>query len=192
MAFSYEGRLSFGFEYGNFWENRTDDGIDFKTYISSPGIALSSFHFWDNFGFFFNNSFLFPNNIETNIDGYDYGFMYNFIIGPAFKIAFTPKMDMALGVGFSLGPVVGEPTTLFNVGMGGNICVSYFINKFVYISIGSTLSYHFWNLSSTGTGTYDYEGDEIDRSVYSKNYSMFGVRPYIGMGFSLSFGKDKR
>jgi hypothetical protein len=157
--------------------------------MGSPGVDLSSFHFWDNFGFFFNNSFLFPSNIKTNIDGYNYGFMYNFIIGPAYKITFTPKMDMTLGVGFSLGPVVGEPTTLFNVGIGGDIGISYFLNKYVYINIGSVLSYHFWNRSSTDTGTYDQEGDEIDISEYSKNYNMFGVRPYIRMGFSLSFRK---
>jgi hypothetical protein len=88
--------------------------------------------------------------------------------------------------------VAGKPTTLFSVGIGGDIGISYFLNKYVYINVGSVLSYHFWNHSSTGTGTYDPEGDEIDISEYSKNYSMFGVRPYIRMGFSLSFGKDKR
>jgi hypothetical protein len=40
-AFSYEGRLSFGFEYGNFWENRTDSGADFETYMGSPGVDLA-------------------------------------------------------------------------------------------------------------------------------------------------------
>jgi hypothetical protein len=38
---SYETRIAFGFEYGNFFENRTDAGIDIETYLGSPGMHLS-------------------------------------------------------------------------------------------------------------------------------------------------------
>jgi hypothetical protein len=188
MVFSNDNRLSIGFEYGNFFEKRTDDGINIETYMGSPGFNLGFFHLWDNFGFFHIHSFLFPNNISSNIDGYDYFFQYNFIIGPAFKIPFTEKFDMTLGIGFSLGPTVGEQNNsinLLNMGIGGDIGCSYFFNKMVYINIGSIFSYHFLNITSTGTGTYDDEGDENEIAKLSKNYNLAGVRPYIRIGMLL-------
>jgi hypothetical protein len=189
----FEGRLSFGFEFGNTFEKRTDGGIDIETYLSSPGIDLSGYLLWNNFGFFFNNSFLFPNLITTNIDGYDYFFQYNFIIGPAFKIGFTEKLDMTLGLGFSLGPTVGKyndnSLSLFNVGIGGDIGLSYFINKSVYINIGSILSYHFFNMTNSDTGEYEIDSDgdreEIENVERSKNYNSAGIRPYIRIGWRI-------
>ena len=133
MLFSSENRLSMGFEYGSFFENRTDDGIGIETYRGSPGINFSAYHLWENFGFFHSHSFLFPNKVSTNIDGYEYFFEYNLVIGPAFKIAFTEKMDMNFGFGFGLSPIVGElhnkTLTQFNLGIGGDIGFSYLFNK---------------------------------------------------------------
>ena len=51
MVFSNENRLSMGFEYGNFFEKRTDSGVDIETYRGSPGFDFSGYHLWDNFGF---------------------------------------------------------------------------------------------------------------------------------------------
>jgi hypothetical protein len=185
-VFSYEGRFSVGFVYGNFFERRTDAGIDLDTYMGSPGLELSFYHFWDNLGFFHINSFLFPSNIKTNIVGYDYFFQYIFIIGPAFKITFTEKLDMTLGFGFSLGPTVGKPSSMFNMGIGGDIGISFFLNTAVYINIGSMFSNHFVNFSSLGNGTYDRDGDENKDTVRSSNYNLFGVRPYIRIGWSIN------
>lgn len=193
MLFSSENRLSMGFEYGSFFENRTDDGIGIETYRGSPGINFSAYHLWENFGFFHSHSFLFPNKVSTNIDGYEYFFEYNLVIGPAFKIAFTEKMDMNFGFGFGLSPIVGElhnkTLTQFNLGIGGDIGFSYLFNKMFYINVGSMFSYHFANITSLGTGTYevDRNGDreEIKDREWSRNYNMAGVRPYIRIGLSL-------
>lgn len=192
-AFSFESRLSFGFEFGNTFETRTDRGIDIETYMGSPGVDLSGYYFWDNIGFFINNSFLFPNIVKTNIDVYDYFFQYNFIIGPAFKIRFNEKTDMTLGLGFSLGPTIGENNnismSLFNLGIAGDIGLNYFINKIVYISIGSIFSYHFFNVTKTDTGEYILDGDGDREYNYdikrSKSYNSVGIRPYIKIGWRI-------
>ena len=185
-VFSYEGRFSFGIEYGFFFEKKTDAGIDIETEMGSFGLDLSFYHFWDNFGLFHINSFLFPTYIKSNPDGYDYFFQYNFIIGPAFKITFTEKLDMTLGLGLSLGPIVGKPSSMFNMGIGGDIGVSYSLNKVVYINAGSIFSNHFFNISTIGNGTYDNDGDENKDTVRSSNYNFFGVRPYIRIGWTIN------
>jgi hypothetical protein len=185
-VFSYEGRFSVGFEYGNFFEKRTDAGIDFDIYMGSPGLELSFYHFWDNMGFFHTNSVLFPSNIRINVDGYDYFFQYIFMIGPAYKITFSEKLDLAFGFGFSLGPTVGTPVSMFNLGIGGDIGITYFLNKVTYINIGSIISNHFVNFSSIGNGTYDSDGDENKDAVRSRNYNLFGLRPYIRIGWSIN------
>jgi hypothetical protein len=186
MVFPNDTRLSLGFEYDNFFEKRTDGGIDIETYLGSPGLYFSAYHLWDSFGFFHNHSFIFPNNITTNIDGYDYFFKYNFMMGPAYKITFTEKFDMTLGLGFSFGPTVGEinnkALSQFSMGTGGDIGFSLFLNKMAYINIGSMFSYLFVNITSAGTGTSDDEGSEDEKIEWSKKYNMTGIRPYIKIG----------
>ena len=153
---------------------------------ASIGLDFCAYHLWDNFGFFQNHSFLFPNNIIANRDEYHYFFQYNFIIGPAFRIPFTKTVDMTLGPGLSFGPIIGEHNSRslsqFNLGIGGDAGVSFFVNKMMYVTIGSLFSYLFVNTTSTGTGKYDDEGDEITTRKWSKNYNMAGVRPYIRIG----------
>jgi hypothetical protein len=114
-------------------------------------------------------------------------------VGPAYKIEFTEKTDMTFGIGFSLGPTIGKlidkEFAQFSIGIGGDIGVSFFLNKMIYINIGSIFSYHFANLTSMDTGEYtvddDGDRDEISNTEWSENYSMFGVRPYIRFGIKL-------
>jgi hypothetical protein len=190
LAFSMENRISLGFEYGNFFEKSTDDGVNIKQYLGAPGLDLNFYHLWDNMGFFHHYSFLFPNTVSSNVDGYEYFFRFNFMMGPAYKIAFTEKIDMTLGIGFSLGPTTGElhdmGFTQFSIGVGGNIGVSFFVNKRAYVSIGSVFSYHFANVTSIKTGRYtvddDGDRDEIRDKKWSGNYSMVGIKPFIRFG----------
>jgi len=190
---SMENRLSLGFGYGNFFEKSTDNGIDDEKYVGAPGLDLHFYHLWDNLGFFHHHSFLFPNNVSSNVGGYDYFFRYNFIVGPAYKIEFTEKIDMTLGIGFSLGPTTGElhdkAFTQFSIGIGGDIGVSFFLNRMAYINIGGIFSYHFANVTSTDTGRYevdeDGDRDEIRDTKWSDNYNMGGVKPYLRFGIKL-------
>jgi hypothetical protein len=100
---------------------------------------------------------------------------------------------MNLGIGFSLGPVTGEfnnkRLTQFNLGIGGDAGVSFFINKMMYIKAGCLVSYHFFNITNIDTGEYkiDDDGDreEVEDVERSKNYNMAGIRPYIKIGILL-------
>jgi hypothetical protein len=65
---------------GLFLKKGRTGGIGIETYKGSPEIDFCAYPLWNNFGFFHNHLFLFPNNITANIDGYDYFFQYNFII----------------------------------------------------------------------------------------------------------------
>jgi hypothetical protein len=192
-AFSMENRLALGFEYGNFFENSTDSGVDINKYVGSPGLNTSFYHLWDNLGFFHSYSYLFPITVSSNAGSYEYFFRFNFIIGPAYKIDFTEKIDMTLGLGFSLGPTIGELNnrafSQFSMGIGGDIGVSFSLNEIAYINIGSIFSYHFSNVVLIGTGIYevdeDGDRDEINNTEWSDNYSMIGVRPYIRFGIKI-------
>jgi hypothetical protein len=199
VAFSMENRLALGFEYGNFFENSTDSGVDINKYVGSPGINMSFYHLWDNLGFFHSYSYLFPITVSSNVGKYEYFFRFNFMVGPAYKIAFTEKIDMNLGIGFSLGPTIGELNnrvfSQFSMGIGGDAGVSFFLNKMAYINIGGIFTYHFANITRMGTGNYvvdeDGDRDEIKNTAWSDNYSMLGVRPYIRFGIKLDFPRVK-
>jgi hypothetical protein len=96
---------------------------------------------------------------------------------------------MTLGLGFTMGPITGKinnkDLTQFNMGIGGDIGLSFFANKNIYINIGSLFSYHFLNTTSIANGTYDEDGDENKTTEWSNNYNMAGVRPYIRIGILL-------
>jgi hypothetical protein len=183
MAFSHEGWLSFGAGYGNLFENNLENSI----YIGSPGFDFYQYHFWNNFGFFVDLNFSVP--AIVNNDRYTYYFQFGNIVGPAFNIDITERAKIKLGLGFSYQVMVGKyndnSLTDFNLGIGGDINFAYIINKLVYINIGTTVNYHFGNIETIGTGTYDEEGDENETSEWTKNYSMIGLRPYIGIGLLL-------
>jgi hypothetical protein len=188
-----ENRLSLGFGYGNFFEKSTDGGVKINQYIGSPGLDLNFYHLWDNLGFFHHYSFQFPNTVSSNVDGYEYFFRFNFMMGPAYKITLTEKIDMILGIGFSLGPTTGElhdkAFRQFSIGLGGDVGVSFFLNRRAYVSIGSNFSYHFANVTSIDTGRYEIDNDgdrdEIRDTKWSGNYSMFGIKPFIRFGIKL-------
>ena len=187
MAFSHEGWLSFNAGYGNSFENNSENSI----YIGNPGFDFNQYHFWNNFGFFVDLSFSVP--AVVNDDRYTYYFQFGNIIGPAFNINITERMKIKLGLGFSYQVMAGEyngnSLTNFNLGIGGDANFAYIINKLVYINIGTTVNYHFSNVATIGTGTYYYDedGDREENKIvkWTKNYSMIGLRPYIGIGLLL-------
>jgi hypothetical protein len=56
------------------------------------------------------------------------------------------------------------------------------VNKTAYVEMGSLFNYHFGNITRTGTGRHDDDGDEIKDTGWSSNYNMGGIRPYIRAG----------
>ena len=102
-------------------------------------------------------------------------------------------------MGFSMGPIAGEwydsnknkyrPLSQFNIGAGGDVGFYFFVSEKIYINAGSLFTYHFGNVTSIGTGEYridkDWEKEEIKDTRWSKNYSMYGLQPYITIGIRL-------
>ena len=180
LVFSYESWLATGFSYGNFFEKETVSANTVNSYIGAPGLDIDNFQMWNDFGFFINISFLFPNNVNIDDDAYNYIFQLGYIIGPAFKININEKMDIKLGFGFSSQQIYGKynNNSLFNInfGVGGDIGFVYIFNRLLFLDIGTVLNYQFANRAKIETSI----GENIE---WSKEYSMFGIRPYLRIGF---------
>jgi hypothetical protein len=182
-AFSYESWLQAGFGYGKYFEKIEIENQIVETYIGSPEFDISSFQFWENFGFFIDLSFSFPNTVDVNVDGYNYTFQFGFIVGPAFKFNLTERMKIKLGTGFSslltTGAYNGFSISNYNLGIGSDVGFLYTINDFVYIIVGTLAHYHFANNKNVTTQNSN------ENHEWSKNYSMIGIKPYIGIGFMI-------
>jgi hypothetical protein len=180
QAFSFESWFGAGFEYGNFFEKKQEAGSTIESYIGSPGIDMSSFQLWDNFGYFISLSFLFPNNIVMDDDACSFFFQFAYVLGPAFKFDINEKISIKTGFGFSSQLMRGEydHNSLMNInlGIGGDAGISYMVNHLINISMGAIVNYQFASLTSMDTAAGETK-------KWAKNYSMTGLRPYIRIGF---------
>jgi hypothetical protein len=78
----------------------------------------------------------------------------------------------------------------FNFGIGGDIGIKYDITHIVFINLGSVLTFDFASYTSLKSSVENTSG-------WSNNYFMFGLRPYICIGFNLyreseNLGKPKQ
>jgi hypothetical protein len=200
MAFSlHETWISTGFEFGNSIENSSDEGI---TYIGAPGFNLNAYGFSDkrNIGIFFHYSFLFPVIASGNGDIKDYDLQMEFIIGPGFRYNITENLKLQFGMGFdwmlvsamynqkdTAGDTIDFSKVAYNLGIGGDIGFKYDITDFFYINGGVTLSYMFFN--NTWLYSFQKTSNDVETRIriYDDNikgYSMFGIKPYICIGFN--------
>jgi hypothetical protein len=205
VAFSLsESWTGLGFGWGNFFENVSKDGDSTKTHMSSPGATLNSYAFENrgNIGILSNMAFLFPNRGTLDINGvktsvdlsvYDILFQFNAIIGPGFRYNVDDKLALQFGVGLNYMQTVGSYTNTifvagyaekvgftllaFNLGIGGDVGMKLDITDTVFVSVGSTLSFDFASHTSVFSS---YE----NTSGWASNYSLFGIRPYLCIGFN--------
>jgi hypothetical protein len=205
--------FSLGFEYGNSFENTSSGGNSASSYMGSPGINLNVYQFWNNMnvGIFVHDIFAFPQKITSEINGvkidadlsvYDFLMQVGIIIGPGFRYSFNDRLKLQYGIGFSFMETagayneyipgygtIGFSLLAFNFGIGGDIGIKYDITDVFFINIGSILTFDFANHTSLKS-SYGNASD------WAKNYSMFGLRPYICIGFNWyrqtdSLGKPK-
>jgi len=200
-AFSLsEAWLSFGFEYGNLFETATDGDNTAKTYMVSPGINLNVYSFWNgkDVGLFVHDIFAFPqkgtleiNGSKTTVDfsTYDFIMQVGIIIGPGFRCNINDNLKLQFGIGFSfmeLGASYRHGTVSFselsfNFGIGGDIGIKYNITDIFFLNIGSIITFDFANYTSVSSSF-------VNASDWAKDYSMFGLRPYICIGVNLYSG----
>ena len=202
-----ESWLSIGFEYGNFWESSSDGRDYVKGYIGSPGISLSAYSFWNgkNVGIFVHDIFAFPSKMTAEINGvktkvdlsvYDFMMQLGMVIGPGFRVHISDNFKLHFGVGFSFllnYATYTRSTYLYNnvsfslfavnIGIGGDIGAKYDFTDIFYLNIGSVVTFDFVNYTSTGSSFSSV-------SAWAKNYFMFGLRPYICIGFNFYRDSD--
>ena len=195
--------LSFGFEYGNFWENSSDGSDNFKGYMGSPGIGLSAYNFWNkgNIGLFVHDIFAFPtkmtaeiNGVKSEIDLSNYfSIQVGIIIGPGFRYHITDAFKLYYGIGlnyfFTSSSSDNSSVITYNLGIGGDIGLKYDISDVFYINIGSIIACDFMNFSIVSTSYSTV-------ATFEKKYSLIHLRPYICIGFNFyrendNMGKPK-
>ncbi|MDR2924010.1 MAG: hypothetical protein LBU85_11805 [Treponema sp.] len=209
--------LSFGFEYGNFWESSSDVSDSIKGYIGSPGINLSVYNFWNNgnIGLFVHDIFAFPKKMtaesngvktEVDLDTYDFMMQVGIIIGPGFRYNITDDFKLYFGAGLSFLLSTASYTRstylyynvsyndsysvlAYNLGIGGDIGLKYDITDVFYLNLGSIIVYDFFNYTILSSSF-------SSSSASAKNYSMIHLRPYICIGFNFyrtndNMGKPK-
>ena len=199
-----------GFQYGNYWEKFDKPEGTAKTWIGSPGIVFNAYAFFNkkNIGLFISDSFLFPNKSSTTINGatvkdglkdFDFRFLFQFGIGPAFKYPISEKLNLHSSVGFhismlsaSIDKMVFNPITYTSVrmkvnmfsltlGIMGDIGFKYDITDMIYFDIGSKLAFDFaGHLKMTSNFLPNI-------SQWNSNYFGLHLNLYIGLGLILPF-----
>lgn len=192
-----ESWMSLGYEQGNFIEIVSDNGDSLKSTMSSPGINLSVYEFYNksNVGIFIHDSFLFPKSgslsdgIDTiNIDFsvYDFLMQIGLIIGPGFRLPIDEKLNLYYGVGLSLlqtSGIIDDQSyyyvlLAYNIGVGGNFGFKYDFNETMYLDVGVTANYDFSNYTSISSSYIEYD-------EWADNYYMISYRPYAAIGINL-------
>ena len=161
-----------------------------------------------NIGLFISDSFLFPNKSSTTINGvtvkdglkdFDFRFLFQFGIGPAFKYPISEKLNLHSSIGFhismlsaSIDKMVFNPITYTSVrmkvnmfsltlGIMGDIGFKYDITDMIYFDIGSKLAFDFaGHLKMTSNFLPNI-------SQWNSNYFGLHLNPYIGLGLILPF-----
>ncbi|MFC1239705.1 hypothetical protein ACFGOO_09790 [Treponema vincentii] len=200
----------FGFQYGSYWEKMTKPEGTSKTWIGSPGLFYNGYAFFNkkNIGLFIDDSFLFPSNSSATVNGitvkdgvkdFDFRFLFQFGIGPAFRYSITNKLGIHLGAGFHISMLsantnrtVIDPVTFrtsrieirsFSLGLGimGDIGLKYDITNIIYFDIGSKLALEFISYATKSSNI------SANYSQWNSNYIGFHLSPYIGLGLKLPF-----
>jgi hypothetical protein len=197
-----ESALAFGFEYGNFWGQYSDGTQNVETRGNSPAINILTYFFWGehSVGIFAHGVLLgFPNKGTVNGVQPEYtdyfALQSGLLIGPLFRHKFNNKFTLLYGPGLNVCvtsaefteyvPPIGAEATFetitTRIGIGANIMLRYTITHKLLLFAGCVLSYDVFGsviLESPSNPVLNTSGRVQD-------FSMFGVRPYVSLGFRL-------
>ena len=170
VVFANETWHSFGLGFRNNYDRILR--LDFSTYKYFNDVGM----------IFFNCDFTKP----INVDNTDYYFQFSTIVGPGVKFNLNEITKLNIGIGFSYQFIFGEYkdnlSMHFNLGYGGDINLAFIISESIYLHFGTTVNQYFVNFRITKIGNH-YQSDEDIKIEWTENYSMFDIRPYIGVGF---------
>ena len=189
-AFSMqETWFSIGIPFGNHFERGY--GIE-NIYMGSPGISFSVYEFFNrrNIGMFFNFGFYNPVIINSEIERTSM-VHYDLTLGPGFRHNINERLNLHFGIGFlvqrqfMLKTIDGRETmdTRLGFGIGGDIGLTFDLTDAIFLNVGSLLNYNFANHRTAFSSTDSWENTRRDSRGWIGNYHMFGIRPYVALGF---------
>jgi hypothetical protein len=179
---------AFGIPYGFYSETGSDiDDLN----IYSIGFLLNQYTFTNNkniglytrIGYkpiFFNNDFAYASQLE-------------FLAGVGYRMRINEDFNLHFGLGLAVHWILIQDAISSNeisyydrltMGLGADLGFKWDITKIVFFNTGVNLIYNFicW-------GKLEYTNDDwiTTTMIYDneiKNYSLFGIRPYIAIGFN--------
>ena len=156
-------------------------------------------------GLFVHDIFAFPKSGTSEINGtkinadfsiYDFIMQVGIIIGPGFRYNINNNLKLQFGIGLSFMELVaaysqyipyyetvGYSQLSFNFGIGGDIGIKCDITDIFFLNIGSIITFDFASHTSISS-SYGNASD------WAKDYFMFGLRPYICIGFNIYRNND--
>jgi hypothetical protein len=100
-------------------------------------------------------------------------------------------LNLNIGIGYSQNIIFDQNYddffVNFNFGYGGDINLALLLGDVIYISVGTTIKHHLFNIERIKFMKDDsYIQKYIITTDWIKRYSMFAIRPYIGLGFKIT------
>jgi len=189
--------LALGFEYGNFWGRYFDGAQNVQTYRTSPAINLFTYFIRDErrVGFFIHNfQWGFPNisaldGVQPEYSGYS-GRQVGIMSGPLLRHVLDKKFALFYGAGLSFLQtredytqyVSGQEETFsrlaYSLGIGANIMLRYILSARFSLFAGAILTCDF-----LGFDTVRSSNSAFNASGRVQDFFMFGLRPYVSIGF---------
>lgn len=193
-----ESWLFLGGEYSKFYESSSDGTTTTTSTIDSIGVNFSGFTFWNKseIGLYSHASFLFPQFGTLSLYGetstvdlteYDFLMSISLIIGPGFRKEITNTSTFYSGIGLHFFNMSGSNKVNvypigtvsygiigFNLGLGGDLGLKLDIFKNLSISVGTSLTYDFYNYTLFNSSIQS----EVTKSIPT-SYSAFMINPYI-------------
>lgn len=181
--------ITAAYNFGKF----TERAEKAQTEIENNGIDLSvAGYFGNNWGIYLNTDYLFPSKMTVSSGGisltttssdWDHAMFLSALLGPTYKYSISEKFELfgALGFHFAQFSLTSKTAAALNYsfGIGGDLGIRYLPTKNFYLTGGCLLSHDFYCEGETtirGYGT----------TKVSDSYNLGSIRPYIGIGLSLT------
>lgn len=196
----YESSLLLNFSYSIFMKSplAPDANADNQFDSLGTGLTYRSYANWSHFGFYLNTYFLFPGKVVSTKTGglmttmEQIDMMLGLIIGPSYRVMLEGGLYLYLALGLHFSYLAGSYTLEYpgqisgkfqsdlagtTIGAGGEFGLKYDTSEVIHLSFGLV-----WTLDF-GSAIYLSEPSS-SRPV--PNYAWLSIRPYIGIGISIT------
>lgn len=199
--------ISIGGELGNHFEFSNNNGSDYSAYMMSPGAAINSYIFFDEFdlGIFAFAGILFPIKSAATMDGvtqenglsiYDFIMQFSVLAGPIFRIHLSDMLKLYIGIGIGYINLFGNGSIeIQNIGnvpftvdgrtlnVGANIGLKINIGEIFYMNAGSLVCYNLLGNISLQT---EYGNINGALGGNGNDWKMIEISPYLCVGRTIT------